>query len=95
MNISKSDVVLSINGRDVGRQFLVIEIEDGYAFIADGKTRRQDKPKRKKLKHLQFVRPGDSWTAEKLENGVKLTNNEIRRALSAASEEDRGERGGM
>jgi len=80
MNVS--DIVISINGRDAGKRFIVIETDAEYSMIADGKGRRYEKPKRKKNKHLRLEDKADSLIAEKLEAGEKITNNEIRRYLA-------------
>ena len=77
-----ADVVISLNGRDKGKCFLVVGLEDGYSLLADGKRRRLEKPKRKKNKHLEAQRAMETQTAIKLKNGEKVTNNEIRRALA-------------
>ena len=53
MDIQKGSVVYSIAGSDKGGIFLVLKTEGEYAYIADGKIRCADKPKKKKLKHLQ------------------------------------------
>lgn len=42
-------------GHDKKKLFLILDIEDNYAYIADGDTRRAEKPKRKKLIHLQKI----------------------------------------
>ena len=82
MDIHISDVVESLNGRDKGKLFFVLGIEEGYAVIADGKGRRIEKPKRKKLKHLRLAVHNDGRTAAKIRGGEKLTNNELRRSLA-------------
>ena len=82
MEIEIADVVIPLNGRDAGKRFIVIGTEDEYSFLADGKGRRAEKPKRKKNKHL---RPEDKIgrrVAEKLTAGEKVANSEIRRALA-------------
>ncbi|MCL2078222.1 MAG: KOW domain-containing RNA-binding protein [Oscillospiraceae bacterium] len=78
-----ADLVISINGRDAGRQFTIIGISDEYSLIADGKRRRIEKPKRKKNKHLKLTGSLDGLISEKLIRGDKITNNELRRALAA------------
>jgi len=90
----KADIVISINGRDAGKQFLVIGTDDGYSLIADGKGRRYEKPKRKKNKHLKFEDRSTGSIAEKLAEGSKITNNEIRRFLAEYNAEKNSE-GGM
>ena len=47
-------VVLSRQGRDEGRYFLVLSVtEDGYAMLADGVSRKLAHPKKKKFMHLK------------------------------------------
>ena len=94
MTTEVADVVISINGRDEGKRFLVIETQGEYSFIADGKGRRIEKPKRKKNKHLMLEDKINSLVAAKLIEGEKVTNNEIRRALAEYTAA-RGEKGGM
>ena len=47
-------VVLSTQGRDEGRYFVVLEvIDENFVLMADGLTRKVDHPKKKKVKHLR------------------------------------------
>lgn len=47
-------VVLSTQGRDEGRYFIVLEvIDENFVLMADGLTRKIDHPKKKKIKHLR------------------------------------------
>ena len=94
MSIDISDVVISLNGRDEGKLFLVVGTEDEYSLLADGKGRRIDKPKKKKNKHLKLEGKVDNPIATKLMGGEKVTNNEIRRALAQYAAAG-GEKGGM
>jgi len=93
MRIEKADVVISLNGRDEGKRFVVIGIEDEYSLLSDGKGRRVEKPKRKKNKHIKFADKTAGPIAEKLIEGEKVTNSEIRRVLTASA--TNGEKGGM
>ncbi len=52
MDIQKGSIVRAKAGRDKGSFFVVLSTEDGYALIADGRRRRVEHPKRKKLIHL-------------------------------------------
>ena len=94
-DISISDIVIALNGRDKGKPFFVVDKEDIFAKLCDGKSRRIDKPKRKKMKHIRLESRSEGRTALKIKNGVKVTNNEIRRALAEYLTESRGEKGGM
>lgn len=52
MDIEKGSLVYSRAGRDKGTLFVVIDIEGDWVYLADGDTRRAQKPKKKKLKHI-------------------------------------------
>ena len=81
-NIHISDVVVSTAGRDKGQWFYVIQEEPMYLYLANGKDRTLDKPKRKKRKHVQKVLRSETRVAEKLLAGDKVINSELRRDLA-------------
>ena len=82
MDISKSDIIESLAGRDKGKFFYVIDTEDNYVLIADGKGRKLENPKRKKLKHVRRVSRTETRVAMKIQNGDKVLNSELRRDLA-------------
>jgi len=82
MDISKSDIVISLAGRDKGKLFYVMDTEDNYVLIADGKGRKLENPKRKKLKHVRRVTRTETRVATKILNGDKVLNSELRRDLA-------------
>ena len=86
-NITISDVVVSTAGRDRGEWFYVIQEEPVYLYLANGKDRTLDKPKRKKRKHIQKVLRSETRVAEKLRLGDKVLNSELRRDLADLSRE--------
>ena len=82
MDISKSDIIISLAGRDKGKLFYVVDVEENYVLIADGKGRKLENPKRKKLKHVRRVSRTETRVAVKLQNGDKVLNSELRRDLA-------------
>ena len=52
MKLEIGSVVRANAGRDCGGFFAVTQISGGCCFIADGKSRKLAKPKRKNAKHL-------------------------------------------
>ena len=74
-------VVLSLQGRDQGRYFLILENRgDGFVLIADGDTRRLENPKIKKCKHLRakpVLLDLDTLRPE----GGRLQDSDLRKAL--------------
>lgn len=82
MDISMADIVISLAGRDQGKLFYVIETDGTYVTIADGKGRKLENPKRKKLKHVRKVSRTDSRVAQKIASDDKVLNSELRRDLA-------------
>ena len=87
MEISKSDIVMSLAGHDKGKLFFVIDTDGVYVTLADGKQRRVEKPKRKKLIHVRKVLRSDSKLAEKIRSCEHILNTELRRELAVISRE--------
>jgi len=85
MDIARSDIVKATAGRDQGKLFFVLGEEGEYLLLADGKSRRLERPKRKKRKHVVFQARFQCRTAEKIRDGEKLSNSELRRTLAQFS----------
>lgn len=82
MEVVAGMVVRSIAGRDKGDIFLVLSREGEYAYLANGELRKVDRPKKKKLKHLQPSSKVSEFIQNKLAAVGKVTNSEVRKALS-------------
>lgn len=52
MKLNIGSVVRAKAGRDEGGFFVVTSIDNDFCTIADGKSRKLDKPKRKNIKHI-------------------------------------------
>ena len=75
MDVHVGSAVISLAGRDKGRYLAVTELtDDGYVYIADGKLRRIENPKKKKIKHL-------SVTATVFERDVLTENKKLHKAI--------------
>ncbi len=74
MDIVKGSVVRAKAGRDKDSYFIVTDISGKFALIADGKSRKLEKPKKKNLIHLQAT---TTVITQNLE-----TNRKIKKALS-------------
>ena len=82
-----ADVVVSTAGRDAGKLFYVIDTDDVYLSLVNGKDRSLEKPKRKKRKHANKVLRSETRVAEKLRAGDKVLNSELRRDLARIGQE--------
>ena len=94
MEVDKSSLVVSKAGRDQGQLFYVIDADEQYVYLADGKSRRLEKPKRKKRKHVQQVPRTESRIAEKIRNGEKVLNSELRKELASIGQKQSQNQGG-
>ena len=65
----------------------MLEADDTYLMLADGKGKTIEKPKRKKCKHTKKVLRSETRVAEKLRAGDKVLNSELRRDLAYLSRE--------
>ena len=55
MKLLKGSVVRAEAGRDGGGYFAVVDADERYCFIADGRSRKLAKPKRKNIKHVRLT----------------------------------------
>jgi len=87
-DISLGSIVRSTAGRDKDKYFIVVALEnaEGYYRIADGETRRLEKPKLKKVKHLKSTGMVSEKLAEKFKEGRHVHDAEIRSALHPYAE---------
>ena len=81
-----ADVVASTAGRDMDKWYYVINLDDTYLYLANGKDRRIENPKRKKRKHAIKVLRSETRVAAKLRAGDKVLNSELRRDLAYLSQ---------
>ena len=90
-DINISDVVVSTTGRDAGQWFYVISEDPVFLYLANGKDRTLEKPKRKKRKHVQKVLRSETRVAEKIRSGDKVLNGELRRDLAFLARDNASE----
>jgi ribosomal protein L14E/L6E/L27E len=86
MNTLRGLFAESRAGHDKGQIYVIVGEEGAYAYLADGRLKRVEKPKRKNIKHLQVIKAkGDEALREKLANGQPVTNEEIKLAIKRSN----------
>ena len=88
-------LVFSKSGHDKGTLFIIIDIKDEYLYLADGKIRKIEKPKKKKIKHVQKVNYVIKEIQEKIQGESNLNNAGLRKAISQYLEASSKQRGGL
>ena len=72
--------VLSTAGHDRGEYYVILQLDDEYAYLVDGRIRTLNRPKKKKQKHITALVETDQVLIEKvIQQTVK--NEEIKRAI--------------
>ena len=74
--------MLSKAGRDAGRRFIVLRVEEPFCYIADGDLRKAEKPKKKKILHLHALPDFYSAIAEAIGRGEMPMDAQLRRYLA-------------
>ena len=80
MELKIGAVVQSVRGHDEGF-FAVVGAEGKFAYLANGKQRPLEKPKKKNIRHLKDT--GLTLDLEKIQ-----TNRRLKTALRTATEEE-------
>lgn len=87
MELRKGMLAISKAGHDKDCWYVVYNIEETCAFLINGENRTIDRPKRKKLKHLQPVNHIPEILLEKLQKEAPWTNEEVKRAIKLAKKD--------
>lgn len=74
-------VVYSKCGRDKGRPFIVVSVNAEYIYLIDGSLRTIERPKKKKIKHVQSTHVVVEEIRSKLEDMSLVTDAEVKKAL--------------
>ena len=82
MILEKGQLVRSIAGHDIGEYFLVYQIiDDNFVLIVNGKTRKLEKPKLKKIKHLSKMNKKSDVIDLLNKNDLQSQNKKIRNVI--------------
>lgn len=75
-------VVRSTAGRDESKAFILMKVlDEQYVEISDGDLRKEEKPKKKKMKHLTLTNVVAEEIRDLLVNNKKVSNATIRKFL--------------
>ena len=80
---SVGNVVISVAGRDKGRTYLVVSVNEHKVLVVDGRARKVNNPKRKNVKHLKMVSVATNKLAIRIQNGESVGNERVYRAIKA------------
>ena len=87
-DIKVGQLVISKAARDKEEHFLVVEVTREYVYLVNGKSRRIDQPKKKKVKHIQPTHWLSRNVAEEIQSYGKLSNADIQKEIIALLEKE-------
>lgn len=51
--MEKGDLILSLRGKEKNQYFVIMNVDEKFAYIVDGKRLKLTNPKKKNMKHIQ------------------------------------------
>jgi len=72
---------ISRAGHDKGKLYIIIGEDEEYVYLADGRLKPVDAPKKKKKKHIQIVKRTDEEIHLLIEEKRQVGNEQIKRAI--------------
>jgi len=89
VNISMGQLVTSVAGRDQMQVYLVVGIKNNKILsLVNGRDRKMANPKQKNIRHVNVLKSIAKGLAEKLQSGMKITDEEIRQAIQVLYKPD-------
>ena len=74
-------IVFSKCGRDKGLPFVIVKVEGDFLYLADGKLRNVNNPKKKKMKHVQITKTVNSYVQAAVCGNTTLLDSDLRKAV--------------
>lgn len=78
MKIEAGYLAKSLAGHDKDEVFVILAVDGEYVSLVNGTSRTVEKPKRKRLKHIQPEYPKEENLQLKIRNKQKITNEEVK-----------------
>ncbi len=83
-SIELGSVVLMTAGRESGQYFIVVDRSPGYILAADGRKRTVQHPKRKNIRHVQYIQAKPTVLEAACMENRPFRDEEIRAAITQA-----------
>ena len=83
-------LVTSKAGHDKGTLYVIVAVDGDFVSLCDGKTKCLENPKRKRMKHVQWINACvEEELKTKLQNKSKVYAEEIKYALKQYSKQNK------
>ena len=79
--LEKGMFARSLAGHDKGKLYIIIEADEEFVSVSDGRLRPLEKLKRKRRRHVQPGYEISGVLAARMREGLPLRNEDIRKAI--------------
>ncbi|MCH1984241.1 KOW domain-containing RNA-binding protein [Ruminococcus sp. OA3] len=80
-NVAKGMFARSLAGHDKGRLYIILCTDEEYVYLADGKNRLLDTPKKKRKRHVQVDYHISALIQDRMDSRCGLRDEDIKRAI--------------
>ncbi len=77
MNNLLGKLVVSKKGRDEKNIYMIFSTNGNFCYLVDGKYHKIENPKKKNLKHIDFLGAKSEKISEKIEKKLKIFDSEV------------------
>lgn len=85
VRIEEGMLARSLAGHDQGRLYVIIRRDEEYVWLVDGILRTAERPKKKKIRHIQVIHRLAEPVKKALERGAPPGNDVIRQIIQSES----------
>ena len=79
------NVVIATAGKEKGQLLVIVNLDDKYAYLSDGKRLKASKPKKKSFKHIKLIEAQPLSESEVLDENARV-NAKIKKFIKNISE---------
>ena len=74
-------IACSLKGHDRGELYLVLQADEAFVYVSDGRLKPADDPKKKNRKHVRLENSVTGDVQKRLQSGQSVRDEEIRSFL--------------
>lgn len=82
-HFAKGSYAISKAGHDAGSVYVILDSDEKFVYLSEGRLKPVARPKKKKRKHLYPVCRKAETVMAKLEAGLPVTDEDIKRSIKA------------
>ena len=82
-DVMRGMLAVSKAGHDKGRIYMIVDHDETFVYLCDGRLKSADKPKKKKYKHIQIIKMISEEVDHCFDKGMCPDDIMIRKTIAA------------